>query len=81
VEAMEQGEIRDKVRKVFSDVFGIQELDFNKKQDDFENWDSLAHMQLVNGIENEFCLQFEMEEIVDIQTPEGFVCLVEKKLK
>ena len=77
---MEESEIREKVKKVFSDVFSIQDLDFRKKQDDFENWDSLAHMQLVNGIESEFGLQFEMEEIVDIQTPEGFVSLVKKKI-
>jgi acyl carrier protein len=81
---MDEKEIRDKVKKVFMDVFaGLNEekFGFEKKQDKFENWDSLAHMQIVNGIESAFGIQCELEEIVEIQTPEGFVKLVEKKLK
>jgi acyl carrier protein len=78
---MEEKDIRDGVRKVFLEVFGGPDnLNFEKKQEDFENWDSLAHMQLVSGVETAFNLQFGMEEIVKIQTPEGFVKLVEKKL-
>ena len=79
---MEEKEIRAKVKKVFLDVFGITEdrFGFEKKQDDFEVWDSLAHMQLVSGVEAAFGLQLGLEEIVDIQAPEGFVKIVEKKL-
>ncbi|HJW97199.1 MAG TPA: acyl carrier protein [archaeon] len=79
---MEEKEIRDGVKKVFLEVFGgdLENFNFGKKQEDFENWDSLAHMQLVSGVETAFSVQLEMEEIVEIQTPEGFVKLVEKKL-
>ena len=80
---MEAKDIREGVKKVFLEVFGGRgdDFDFGKRQEDFENWDSLAHMQLVSGIETAFGLQFGMEDIVEIQSPEGFVKLVEKKLE
>jgi len=80
---MEAKDIREGVKKVFLEVFAgdAESFNFEKGQDDFENWDSLAHMQLVSGIETAFGLQFGMEDIVEIQSPEGFVKLVEKKLE
>jgi len=79
---MEAKGIRDGVKKVFLEVFGGRgdDFDFGKRQEDFENWDSLAHMQLVSGIETAFDLQLGMEDIAEIQSPEGFVNLVQKKL-
>lgn len=78
---MDENEIRAKVKAVFLDVFSLEgDLDFGKAQDQFEGWDSLAHMQLVSGIEVAFGIQLEMDDIVEIQTPEGFVKLVVKKL-
>jgi acyl carrier protein len=81
---MDEAEVREKVKKVFLEVFsdlGENDFDFSKKQDSFENWDSLAHMQLVNGIEAAFGIQLAMEEIVEIQSPEAFAELVGKKLR
>lgn len=75
-------ENREKIKKIFLDTFkGVDEksFDFNKDRAEFENWDSLTHMQLSSEIESAFGLSFEMDELIDINKPEDFVVLVQKK--
>ena len=55
-------------------------LNFEMDRSEFENWDSLSHMQLISEIENAFSLSFEMDEVVEINKPEDLVRLVEKKI-
>ncbi len=75
-------EIRSKIKKSFLEIFQTiiaDEFDFNKERAEFENWDSLTHMQLISQIESDFGINFEMDEIVDINKPEDLVALVAKK--
>lgn len=58
-------EILQKVQEVFRQVFDDEELSitFNTKADDIEDWDSLAHIQLVVGIEKVLGIKFTSKEI------------------
>ena len=57
--------VRERVRLVFADVF--DDPDFELRDDlaaaDVPGWDSLNHINLIVGIESEFGIQFEGEDI------------------
>ncbi|MFA7676113.1 MAG: acyl carrier protein [Candidatus Shapirobacteria bacterium] len=74
-------EIREKIRNIFIKHFNLstESFDFGKNRSEFENWDSLAHLQLVSDIEDIFKINFEMDEISEISKPEDLLVLVVKK--
>ena len=77
-----ENENREKLKKVFVSIFkniDQNNFDFNKDRSQFENWDSLTHMQLISEIEGVFNINFEMDEIVTINKPEDLLVLIEKK--
>ena len=45
-------------------------------QRNLKAWDSLAHIRLVSGIENEFDIQFSLAEIEQITSVRQFVQLI-----
>ena len=59
-----------KVEDVFRQVFDDDELviTMDTKSADIEDWDSLAHIQLVVGIEKSFSIKFTSKEIHSWQT-------------
>jgi acyl carrier protein len=48
-------------------------------QKNLKNWDSLAHIRLVSGIESEFDIQFNLTEIEQINSVRQFVQLIEER--
>jgi acyl carrier protein len=48
-------------------------------QKHLKNWDSLAHIRLVSGIESEFDIQFNLTEIEEINSVRQFVQLIEDR--
>ena len=67
---MSRGEILAKLTAVFRDVFDDDDLILTEAttRDDVEGWDSLANINLVVSIEDEFNISFSMDNIVDIKT-------------
>jgi acyl carrier protein len=50
-------------------------------QKNLRAWDSLAHIRLVSGIENEFDIQFNLAEIEQITSVRQFVQLIEGRAR
>jgi acyl carrier protein len=48
-------------------------------QKNLKGWDSLAHIRLVSGIENEFDIQFNLTEIEQITSVRQFVQLIQER--
>ena len=48
-------------------------------QRNLKAWDSLAHIRLVSGIENEFDIQFNLAEIEQIISVRQFVQLIQER--
>lgn len=62
---MTHAEIMEKLQPVFRDIFDDDEItvtDFTTA-DDIEDWDSLAHMQLISAVEEAFEIEFNIGEI------------------
>jgi len=58
----------DAVKKIISESFKIDfdDITMEKSPEDIETWDSLGQLVLINNLEKEFKVVFEMEEIFEI---------------
>ncbi|MEV8510911.1 acyl carrier protein [Dactylosporangium sp. NPDC051484] len=63
-------ELTDQLRKVFVEALELPaDVDVeNLKYRDIEQWDSLGHMTLVGAIEDEFDVQFDTEQVIDMSS-------------
>ncbi len=81
---MEKDKIETLVRKIFLETFQDLEekdFDFKKKQDQFENWDSLAHIELISKMESNFNIDLNLSEAVGLDSPKDFVNFIKKRLE
>lgn len=82
VQASDQLTASDDVLARVQEVFRAELDDENlvispdTNQRDLKAWDSLAHIRLVSGIENEFDIQFSLAEIEQIASVRQFVQLI-----
>ncbi len=62
-------EIKNKLQDIFRDIFDIEDLVIENKMnsDDIEDWDSLAHINLIVAIEKEFNIKFKLGELQELK--------------
>lgn len=55
---------------LLAEIFGTEKEEIGDAQtpDDIENWDSITHMDLMARFEEEFGVEFDMEEITEMET-------------
>ena len=59
-----------KIKQIMSQVFNIdaQEITEDSTQDTIGNWDSLRHMSLVMALEDEFGLELDENQIIEMMS-------------
>ena len=73
--------------KSISEVFhsaldlGDYKLELHSKFEEVPEWDSLGHMRIIYELESKFNIEFEIDEIIDVDTVEKIMHLAESKLK
>ena len=74
--------IMEQLQEIFRDVFADDAIDLQgtTTSSDIEDWDSLAHIQLISEIENHFGIQFTLQEAVAASDVSEFVQIIESKL-
>ena len=75
---------KEKLYNVVSEILGVKKSDINEKssQDNIENWDSLAIVNMVTELERAFDVQFDILEIVEFYSIEIIrLILIEKGVK
>ncbi len=79
---MERKEIFEKLTEIFRDVMDNDEivLEENTTAEDIEEWDSLAHVQLIEKIESVFGLKFSAKEMMSWEDVGEFVDSIAAKL-
>ncbi|GAB2828740.1 MULTISPECIES: acyl carrier protein [Lentzea] len=62
--------MNDRLRAVFVDALQLDDdVDVESlKYRDIEAWDSVGHMALIAAIEDEFDVQFETEQVIDMSS-------------
>lgn len=63
---MDKNEILVKLQEIFQDVLDNEDIKLTPEvtADDIEEWDSLAHVQLVVAMEKKFQVKFSSKEII-----------------
>lgn len=66
---MNEIEILNKLNEIFSDIFDDEmTLSLETESSDIEDWDSLTHITLISAIEDEFNIQFNMNDIAGMKS-------------
>ena len=75
-------EIREKLQEVFCDVFDDEDIVLSDEMtaDDIEDWDSLAHIQLIVAAEKAFSVKFSTAEVQRMKNVGEFIILIGSKL-
>lgn len=70
------------VQRIAADVFGLplQRVTPQMSPRDIDNWDSIHHVNLVMALEQELGVEFEPEEIEQMESLDSIVRIVENKL-
>lgn len=73
--------INDRLASVFEKAFGFdpQRFSLQLAPEDVPNWDSIGHMNLVASLEQEFNLQFEVDEIMEMSSPQKILDILKAK--
>jgi acyl carrier protein len=70
----------DRLVTVFRDVFDMPALEINGlTRSTFSDWDSLAQVKLIIGIEEEFGVKFTIDQVANIGSVDEFRKLLAEK--
>ena len=81
---MNQEDIVNLVTMIFKEVFPelkSKELNLDKKQEEFENWDSFSHMEIISAVEHRFKLSLDTQEVIAIDSPRKLIEIIAKKIQ
>ena len=79
---MTREEVFERLNEIFRDVFDDESITVEEETtaDDIDDWDSLEHINLVNAIEDEFDIKFDMGQIVTMKNVGEMVDIILEKL-
>ena len=69
------------LQPIFQDVFDRRDLTLTRESnaETVEGWDSLAHITLINAIEQEFHVDFALGELESLKNVGDMIDLIERK--
>ena len=66
---MTNNNLEDDIKAIFLDTFPNMkedEFDLDKKQEEYENWDSFAHLNLITMAESKFGINLSIDDAISI---------------
>ncbi len=75
--------IEEKVKKIFVELFPeliLDDFKLSKKQCEFDNWDSFAHLELIVRLEKEFNISIDIGDALDADSAQSLVEIITNKL-
>ena len=75
-------DVLTELQEIFRDIFDDETIILTKDttQDDIEDWDSLAQINIIVAIKKDFKVDFTMEEIGNLKSIGEIVKKIEEKL-
>ena len=72
----------DTLREIFRDVFDDENIEICPEMSnlDYEEWDSLTHIQLIVAVERKFNIKFSTDEVLKLKNASDFVTFIDSKL-
>ncbi len=80
---MSREEIFERINIIFREEFDDDSLIIKDETnaEDIEDWDSLAHVELVLAMEKEFSMKFSLKEVGTLQNVGEMVDLIIRKME
>ena len=77
---MSREEIYERLNEVFRDVFDDDEItvEDDTTAADVDGWDSLMHITLMDAVEEEFDIRFDMKTVVKMKNVGEMVDVIER---
>lgn len=71
-----------KVKDIMASVFEVSSKEINEESssETIENWDSMMHMNLIVALEEEFEVEFDEEEIIEMMDYQSILDILSKHL-
>lgn len=71
-----------KIFEIISNVIGepLDSIKLDSGIGDFPKWDSLGHMSILTAVQDEFDVEFEPEEMIDIENVGDIINLTKEKV-
>lgn len=78
---MSRTEIYERLNEVFRDVFDDDEICVSDETTaaDVDGWDSLMHISLIDAVEEEFDISFDMKTVVKMKNVGEMVDAIEEE--
>lgn len=78
---MNREEIYERLNEVFRDVFDDEEICVSDETtaEDVDGWDSLMHISLIEAVEDEFDVSFDMKTVVKMKNVGEMVDYIEEE--
>ena len=76
-------DLESEIKNIFFEIFpnlSPSDFDWKKHQRDFENWDSFAQLHLIALTESKFNIEIELENAINITTPQDLLNCVKSLL-
>lgn len=75
-------EVKEKVIEIIAGILEVQpsEITLESTIGDFPTWDSLGQLNILQSVQDEFEVEFEPEEMMDIEDVNDIIKAVESKL-
>lgn len=79
---MDREEIFERLTEVFRDIFDDDEIEINEETTaaDIDGWDSLVHISLIDAVEEEFDISFDMKTVVKLKNVGEMVDVIEAEM-
>lgn len=79
---MTREDIYERLNEVFRDVFDdvLISVDDNTTAEDIDGWDSLMHITLIEAVEEEFDISFDMKTVVKMKNVGEMVDAIEESI-
>lgn len=73
----------ERIFSIVADVVAVSkdEISLESGIGDFPKWDSLGHMTIVRRVQDEFDIDIEPEELIEIEDVEDIVIIVNRKVE
>jgi acyl carrier protein len=71
----------EKVKNAFVSTFAVEPSTFTVAMmpEDVQGWDSLGHLRLVTALQEQFGVEFEVDEVMDMDSVQKIVSICESK--
>lgn len=80
---LENNKVQNKIKKNFLSIFKLKKNKYNFKisRNNFDDWDSINHLNFMMSLEREFNINFSHKEFLNLNSIEKLIKNIEKKNK